>query len=215
MKTNATELVFIVDKSGSMAGLEADTIGGYNAMLAKQKNEAGEAIVTTVLFNDAIDLLHDRMNVKEISPITEQQYEVGGTTALLDAIGSTIHKIGHVKKRISEAECAGKVLFVITTDGMENASQEYSAEQVKAMIEYQKAMCGWEFIFLGANIDALSTAANFGIQEEFAVNYHADSEGTQVNFEALNEAVTSFRQGRKVDHTWKEAIEQDFERRQR
>ena len=214
MKKNTTELVFILDKSGSMSGLEADTIGGYNAMLAKQKNEEGEAAVTTVLFNHGIDLLHDRINVRGIAPITEMEYEVGGTTALLDAIGSSIQKIGNVQKRTSEAERAENVLFVITTDGMENASREYNYEKVKAMIEHQKVTYGWEFIFLGANIDALSTAAKFGIQEEFAVNYHADSEGTQANFEALNEAVTSFRQGQKIDRTWKENIEKDFERRQ-
>lgn len=214
MKKNSTELVFILDKSGSMAGLEADTIGGYNAMLGKQKNEEGEATVTTVLFNHGIDLLHDRINVKGIAPITEMEYEVGGTTALLDAIGSSIQKIGNVQKRTSEEERAGKVLFVITTDGMENASGEYNYNKVKTMIEHQKVTYGWEFIFLGANIDALDTAARFGIQGEFAVNYHADSEGTQANFEALNEAVTSFRQGKKIDRNWKKDIEKDFERRQ-
>ena len=213
MRKNGTELVFILDKSGSMSGLEADTIGGYNAMLANQRNAEGEAVVTTVLFNHTIDLLHDRIQIKEISPITEQEYMVGGTTALLDAIGSTIHKIGNVQKRTNEAERAGKVLFVITTDGMENTSWEYGYEKVKEMIERQKVTYGWEFIFLGANIDAVSTAAKFGIQEEFAVKYHANSKGTQVNFEALNEVVTSVREGRKVDHTWKEAIEKDFERR--
>lgn len=213
MKTNGTELVFILDRSGSMAGLEADTIGGYNAMLAKQKKEEGEATVTTVLFNHDIDLLHDRITIKGVAPITEQEYEVGGTTALLDAIGSTIHKIGNVQKRTSEEERAGKVLFVITTDGMENASREYDYAKIKAMIEHQKVTYGWEFIFLGANIDALSTASKFGIQEDYAVNYHADSEGTQVNFEALNEAVTSFRKGKKIDRVWKESIEKDFESR--
>lgn len=210
MRNNMTELVFILDRSGSMAGLEADTIGGYNAMLAKQKNEEGEAIVTTVLFNHGIDLLHDRINVKGIAPITEEEYEVGGTTALLDAIGSAIQKIGNVQKRTSEEERAGKVLFVITTDGMENASREYNYGKVKEMIERQKEKFDWEFIFLGANIDALATAAQFGIQKEFAVNYHADSEGTQVNFEALSEAVSSVRQGKVMDRTWKEAIEKDF-----
>jgi uncharacterized protein YegL len=213
MKTNGTELVFILDRSGSMSGLEADTIGGYNAMLAKQKNEEGEATVTTVLFNHDIDLLHDRIKIKGIAPITEQEYEVGGTTALLDAIGSTIHKIGNVQKRTSEEERAGKVLFVITTDGMENASREYDYGKIKAMIEHQKVKYDWEFIFLGANIDAVAIASKFGIQEDYAVNYHADSEGTQVNFQALNEAVTSFRKGQKIDRIWKENIEKDFESR--
>jgi uncharacterized protein YegL len=213
MKSNGTELVFILDRSGSMSGLEADTIGGYNAMLAKQKNEEGEATVTTVLFNHDIDLLHDRIKIKGIAPITEQEYEVGGTTALLDAIGSTIHKIGNVQKRTSEEERAGKVLFVITTDGMENASREYDYGKIKAMIEHQKVKYDWEFIFLGANIDAVATASKFGIQEDYAVTYHADSEGTQVNFQALNEAVTSFRKGQKIDRIWKENIEKDFESR--
>ncbi|WP_210471723.1 vWA domain-containing protein [Sporosarcina sp. 6E9] len=213
MNANGTELVFILDRSGSMAGLEADTIGGYNAMLAKQKNEEGEATVTTVLFNHDIDLLHDRIKIKGIAPITEREYEVGGTTALLDAIGSTIHKIGNVQKRTSTEERAGKVLFVITTDGMENASREYDYAKIKAMIEHQKTTYDWEFIFLGANIDAVATASKFGIQEDYAVNYHADSEGTQVNFQALNEAVTSFRKGQKIDRVWKENIEKDFESR--
>jgi uncharacterized protein YegL len=215
MKSNGTELVFILDRRGSMSGLEADTIGGYNAMLAKQKNEEGEATVTTVLFNHDIDLLHDRIKIEGIAPITEREYEVGGTTALLDAIGSTIHKIGNVQKRTSEEERAGKVLFVITTDGMENASREYDYGKIKAMIEHQKVKYDWEFIFLGANIDAVATASKFGIQEDYAVNYHADSEGTQVNFQALNEAVTSFRKGQKIDRVWKESIEQDFESRKR
>jgi uncharacterized protein YegL len=213
MKSNGTELVFILDRSGSMSGLEADTIGGYNAMLAKQKNEEGEATVTTVLFNHDIDLLHDRIKIEGIAPITEREYEVGGTTALLDAIGSTIHKIGNVQKRTSEEERAGKVLFVITTDGMENASREYDYGKIKAMIEHQKVKYDWEFIFLGANIDAVATASKFGIQEDYAVTYHADSEGTQVNFQALNEAVTSFRKGQKIDRIWKENIEKDFESR--
>lgn len=214
MKKDATELVFILDKSGSMAGLESDTIGGYNAMLAKQKKEAGEATVTTVLFNHQYELLHDRINVRGIAPITEKEYEVGGTTALLDAIGSTIQKIGNVQKRTSEVERAGKVLVVITTDGMENASCEYTYEKIKSMIEHQKVHFGWEFIFLGANIDAISTAAKFGINEEYAVKYHADVEGTQLNYQALNEAVTTFRQGKKIDRSWKVDIEQDFVRRQ-
>lgn len=214
MKTNTTELVFILDKSGSMAGLEADTIGGYNAMLNKQKEATGEAIVTTVLFSNGLDLLHDRINIKGVAPITEREYEVGGMTALLDAIGSTIQKIGNVQKRTSEDERAKRVLFVITTDGMENASKEYDAETVKELIANQKKQYDWEFIFLGANIDAVSTAAKFGIHEDFAVKYHADSEGTQVNFEALNEAVTTFREGRKMDRTWKAKIEKDFEHRQ-
>ena len=215
MKRNLTELVFILDKSGSMAGLEADTIGGFNAMLKKQQKAEGEALVTTALFNHQYELLHDRINVRGISPITEKDYEVGGTTALFDAVGFTIQKIINVQKRTSEEERAEKVLFVITTDGMENASQEYSVNKIKKMIQHQKEKFGWEFMFLGANIDAISTAAQFGIDEDFAVDYHADQIGTQVNYEAVNEAVLNLRTGKKLDRSWKEGIERDYTRRSR
>ncbi|MFT4415040.1 vWA domain-containing protein [Fredinandcohnia humi] len=210
-----TELVFILDKSGSMAGLEEDTIGGYNAMLMKQKKAEGEAYITTVLFNHHYELLHDRINVRGISPITENDYEVGGTTALLDAIGSTIQKINNVQKRTSKEERADKVLFVITTDGMENASREYTADKIKKMIENQKTKYGWDFMFLGANIDAISTAAQYGIDEDFAVDYHADAVGTKLNYEMLSEAVTNLRSGKKIDRSWKEGIERDYNRRSR
>lgn len=210
-----TEIVFILDKSGSMAGLEADTIGGYNAMLKKQKKAEGEAIVTTVLFDHGYELLHDRINVRGISPITEKDYQVGGTTALLDAIGFTIQKIVNVQKKTSESEQAEKVLFVITTDGMENASREFTTDKIKKMVQYQKEKFGWEFLFLGANIDAISTAAQFGIGEDFAVEYHADEIGTQLNYEAVSEAVTNLRGGNKLDSSWKKGIERDFYRRSR
>lgn len=212
MKRNLTELVFILDKSGSMAGLEADTIGGFNAMLMKQQKAEGEAFVTTVLFNHLYEFIHDRINVRGISPITEKDYEVGGTTALLDAIGFTIQKMINVQKRTSEDERAEKVLFVITTDGMENASCEYTTDKIKNMIQYQKEKYGWEFMFLGANIDAVSTAEQFGINEDFAVDYHADYIGTQLNYEAVNEAVTNLRSGKKIDRSWKEGIERDYNR---
>lgn len=210
-----TEIVFILDKSGSMAGLEADTIGGYNAMLKKQKKAEGEAIVTTVLFDHGYELLHDRINVRGISPITEKDYQVGGTTALLDAIGFTIQKIVNVQKKTSESEQAEKVLFVITTDGMENASREFTTDKIKKMVQYQKEKFGWEFLFLGANIDAISTAAQFGIGEDFAVEYHADEIGMQLNYEAVSEAVTNIRGGNKLDSSWKKGIERDFNRRSR
>ncbi|MED4205464.1 vWA domain-containing protein [Neobacillus mesonae] len=210
-----TEIVFILDKSGSMAGLEADTIGGYNAMLGKQKKAEGEAIVTTVLFDHGYELLHDRINVRGISPITEKDYQVGGTTALLDAIGFTIQKIVNVQKKTSESEQAEKVLFVITTDGMENASREFTTDKIKKMVQYQKEKFRWEFLFLGANIDAISTAAQFGIGEDFAVEYHADEIGTQLNYEAVSEAVTNIRGGNKLDSSWKKGIERDFNRRSR
>ncbi|SMQ81218.1 hypothetical protein SAMN05444673_4195 [Bacillus sp. OV166] len=213
MKRNVTELVFILDKSGSMAGLEADTIGGYNAMLKKQQKAEGEAIVTTVLFNHEYELFHDRINVRGISPITEEDYQVGGTTALLDTIGFTIQKFVNVQKRTSEDERAEKVLFVITTDGMENASREFTADKIKKMVQHQKEKYGWEFLFLGANIDAISTAARFGIDEDFAVDYHADNKGTQLNYEAVNEAVVNLRSGKKIDRSWKKGIEKDYNRR--
>ena len=215
MANNSTELVFILDKSGSMAGLEADTIGGFNALLKKQKREAGEATVTTVLFNHDYELLHDRIPVKSVSPITEKEYEVGGTTALLDAIGSTIQKIGNAQKRTREEDRAGKVMFVITTDGMENASCEFNYQKIKTMIAAQKAKHNWEFIFMGANIDAVKTAEEFGIDEDFAVNYHADEKGTELNYKVMSETITSFRKGEDLDRSWKKDIEKDFEKRKR
>jgi len=213
MKKEMTEIVFILDKSGSMAGLEKDTIGGYNSMLKKQQSGEGEAIITTVLFNHQSELLHDRINVKGISPITDEDYEVGGSTALLDAIGFSIQKIANVQKKTKEDERASKVLFVITTDGMENASREFTYEKIKQLIQQQKEKYGWEFMFLGANIDAISTAAHFGIDADFAVDYHADNEGTQLNYEVLNEAVMNFRKEKKLDRSWKQGIEQDYRHR--
>ncbi|TKC19055.1 vWA domain-containing protein [Robertmurraya kyonggiensis] len=213
MKQDLTELVFILDKSGSMAGLEGDTIGGYNSMLTKQQGAEGEAVVTTVIFNHDYELLHDRFNIKGISPITEEDYEVSGTTALFDAIGFSIQKIANVQKKTKEEERAEKVLFVITTDGMENSSKEYNATKIKKMIEHHKEKDGWQFIFLGANIDAVTTAANFGISEDFAVDYHADEKGTQLNYEVLNEAVMNFRKEKKIDRSWKHGIEADYNSR--
>ena len=214
MKSDLTELVFILDRSGSMAGLESDTIGGYNALLAKQKKDAGEAVVTTVLFDDDYELLHDRINVRGVAPITEQEYFVRGSTALLDAIGKTISKIGNVQKQTSEDLRAGKVIFVITTDGMENASCEYSSARIKQLIEKQKAKYGWEFIFLGANIDAIATAERFGIDASRAANYRSDSKGTRLNYEAISHAVSDFRAGAPITSQWKKSIDEDFEGRE-
>jgi uncharacterized protein YegL len=193
-----------------MSGLECDTIGGYNAMLNKQQGESGEAIVTTVLFDDNYELLHDRINIKGIRPITDKEYFVGGCTALLDAIGKTIHKIGNVQRHTSQEQQADKVMFVITTDGMENASREYNYEKIKKMVERQKEKYGWEFIFLGANIDAISTAARFGIDAERAANYHADDEGTRLNYEAVSNVVSEFRASRPITDSWKAKIDEDF-----
>lgn len=215
MKTGMTELVFILDKSGSMEGLEYDTIGGFNAMLKKQQEEAGEAVVTTVLFDDQYELLHDRINIKGIRPITDKEYFVGGSTALLDAIGKTIHKIGTAQKYTSEELRADKVMFVITTDGMENASMEYSHHKIRQMVEHQKKKYGWEFIFLGANIDAAETAEQFGIGRDRAVTFHADEEGTKLNFKVINETVSNFRANCCVAANWKDSIEEDHQKRGR
>lgn len=213
MKIKTTELVFILDKSGSMSGLETDTIGGYNAMLKKQQEEPGEAIVTTVLFDDNYEILHDRTNIKGIKPITEKEYYVGGYTALLDAIGKTVNKIVNATKHTAKEHQAEKVIFVITTDGMENASREYDHQKVKQIIEHQKSRYNWEFIFLGANIDAVSTARDLGINEDRAVNYHADSKGTILNYEIVSEALIELRANRKVDASWKVKIDEDYIRR--
>lgn len=193
MKKNLTEIVFILDRSGSMSGLEADTVGGFNAMIAKQKKEPGEALISTVLFNDESVVIHDRVPVQNIAPLTERDYYVRGCTALLDAIGGAIHHIGNVHKYARTEDVPEHTLFVITTDGMENASRRYDSERVKQMIERQKARHGWEFLFLGANIDAVETAGRFGIGADRAVNYHADRAGTQLNYEVLSEAVSAVR----------------------
>jgi len=208
-----TELVFILDRSGSMAGLESDTIGGYNAMLAQQKLVDGEACVTTVLFNHQYILLHDRIDIKAVSPITNKEYEVGGTTALLDAIGTTIYKIINVQKHTAEEYRADKVLFVIITDGMENSSREYDYDTVKKMVERQKNEFGWEFIFLGANIDAIEVAGRFGIARNRAQNYHADALGVMLNFAVAGEVVENYRKSGMVQEDWNAKIEEDYARR--
>lgn len=213
MKKNLTELVFILDKSGSMSGLEEDTIGGYNAMLQKQKTVEGDALITTVLFDNNYELLHDRIDIKAVSPITDKEYYVGGSTALLDAIGRTINKIGNAQKHTAEDYRADKVLFVIITDGMENASCEYSYEKVKTMVERQKVKYGWEFIFLGANIDAVETAGRFGIDADRAQNFNADSEGTQLNYRVVSETIGKFRKGAGVAADWNVEIDTDFVKR--
>ena len=215
MKKNLTELVFILDRSGSMQGLEGDTIGGFNAMIEKQKKEPGEAFVSTVLFDDRTEVLHDRVKMSKVRPITEKEYNVRGCTALLDAIGGAIHHIGNIHKYARAEDVPEHTLFVITTDGMENASRRYSARQVKDMIRRQKENYGWEFLFLGANIDAVETAGRLGIAPSRAVNYHCDSQGTRLNYEVVGQAVAAVRCSAPLDAHWKDAIEADFRKRQR
>lgn len=213
MKKDLTELVFILDRSGSMCGLEGDTIGGYNSLLEKQKKEPGEATITTVLFDDTYELLHDRINLRGITPITDKEYFVRGTTALLDAIGKTIIKIENAQKHTEEAERAENVMFVITTDGMENASNEFTYDKVCQMIEHQKSKCGWEFIFLGANIDAIDTAERVGIKRNRAVNYNADSEGTSLNYQVISDTVSYLRSNHSIAENWKRPIDEDLKKR--
>ena len=213
MKKNLTELVFILDRSGSMQGLEGDTIGGFNTMIDKQKKEPGEAFVSTVLFDDRPEVLHDRVKVREVRPITDKEYNVRGCTALLDAIGGAIHHIGNIHKYARPEDVPEHTLFVITTDGMENASRRYSARQVKEMIQRQKEKYNWEFLFLGANIDAVETAGHLGIDPNRAVNYHCDSEGTRLNFEVVAQAAAAVRYSAPLDAHWKDAIEEDFRKR--
>ena len=215
MKKNLTELVFVLDRSGSMAGLEADTIGGFNAMIEKQKGEPGEAIVSTVLFDNECDVIHDRVDVQKILPLTEKEYYVRGCTALLDAVGGAIHHIGNVHTYAREEDRPEKTLFVITTDGMENASRKYSYQRLKGMIQRQKEKYGWEFLFLGANIDAAGEAARFGIDADHSANYHADSTGTAVIYEAVSEVVCNVRASRPMSKAWKKNIDEDYQRRGR
>ncbi|MBS3975896.1 MAG: VWA domain-containing protein [Syntrophomonadaceae bacterium] len=213
MKKGLTELVFILDKSGSMGGLETDTIGGYNSMLKQQKAVEGECHITTVLFDNNYELLYDRIDIKAVSPITEKEYQVGGSTALLDAIGRTIHKIGNAQKHTAADYRAEKVMFIIITDGEENSSREYSSEKVKAQIERQKTKYGWEFIFLGANIDAVQTAGRFGINADRAIDYVPDSAGTNLNFKVMAEAVATFRESGVVEEEAFTPIRADMKRR--
>ena len=213
MKKNLTEIVFILDRSGSMAGLEDDTIGGFNAMIRKQKAEPGEAFVSTVLFDNHSEVIHDRVDVRKIQPMTRKDYYVRGCTALLDAVGKSIRHIGNVHKYAREEDRPEKTVFVITTDGMENASREYTYERVRQMIEHEKEKYGWEFLFLGANIDAAKEAARFGITEDRTANYHADSMGTAVIYEAVSEAVCNVRACRPMSKDWKRNIDADYLKR--
>ncbi len=213
MKKHLTEIVFILDRSGSMAGLEEDTIGGFNSMIQKQQGEAGEAFVSTVLFDNYSEVIHDRVDIRKVQPLTRKEYYVRGCTALLDAVGKAIHHIGNVHKYAREEDRPEKTLFVITTDGMENASREYSYDKVRKMIARQKERYDWEFLFLGANIDAAKEAARFGISEDRAANYHADRQGTAVIYEAMNDAVCCVRASQPMSADWKQRVDKDYRSR--
>lgn len=213
MKKDLTEIIFILDRSGSMSGLEEDTIGGYNALLKKQKAEPGEAIISTVLFNDRSTVLCDRHDIHHTEPMDKMDYSVSGCTALLDAVGRSINYIRKVHSHLSNEELPEKTIFIITTDGMENASSQFDYNQVKKMIEAQKARKGWEFIFLGANIDSIDVARRFGIHADRTANYHSDRDGTQLNYDVLSEAITEVRLKKEVNPNWKKRIDDDYKNR--
>lgn len=221
MRKDLTELVFILDRSGSMSGLEADTIGGFNSLIQKQKKEEGDALISVVLFDDQAEVLYDRVPLNRIEPMNDKQYFVRGCTALLDTLGGAIHHIGNVHKYAREDDRPEKTIFIITTDGMENSSHRYSYDKVKRMVERQREKYGWEFLFLGANMDAISVAARFGVQSNRAVNYHCDSEGTHLNYKVLSKAVSRVRASKDTTATmafdecedWADEIHEDFRRR--
>ena len=213
MKNNMTELVFILDRSGSMAGLESDTVGGFNAMIQKQKKQEGECLVSTVLFDHQSRVIHDRILLADVPPMTEEDYAVGGCTALLDAVGSAIKHIGNIHKYAGKQDVPAHTLFVIMTDGQENASRCYDAAQIREMIGRQKEKYGWEFMFIGANIDAVETARVYGIGRERAVNYHADSKGTRVVYDAVSSLVDTVRADEPIGEQWSKNIDEDYRSR--
>ena len=213
MKNNITELVFIIDRSGSMSGLESDTVGGFNAMIEKQRKEGGECFVSTVLFNNETTVLHDRIRLSEVPKMTERDYSVCGCTTLIDAIGGAVRHIESIHKYARPEDVPEHTVFVITTDGQENASRRYTSAAVKKMIEEKKSERGWEFLFIGANIDAVETAADYGISRDRAVNYHADAKGTCLLYKAVSEAVCSVRRNDDLSDNWKADIDADFQRR--
>ena len=215
IKNGITELVFILDRSGSMSGLESDTIGGFNAMIEKQKKQEEECYVSTVLFDNVSEVLHDRVKLSEIKPMTDDDYTVRGCTALIDALGDAIHHIGNIHKYARNEDVPEHTVFVITTDGMENASRKYSSDDVKRMIERQKEKYGWEFLFIGANIDAVKTAAQYGISEDRAVNYNADSPGTKIVYDTVSKAVRNVRCCVSIDENWSSDIDDDFKMRRK
>lgn len=214
-RNNITELVFILDRSGSMAGLESDTIGGFNAMIEKQRKEDGECYVSTVLFDNHSEVLHDRVKLSEIKSMTDRDYTVRGCTALIDAIGGAIHHIANIHKYARHEDVPEHTMFIITTDGLENASHRYTSDKVKQMIEHEKEKYGWEFLFIGANIDAVETAARYGIDRDRAVNYHADEKGTKILYESVSKAVCNVRCSQPLSNDWSTDIDNDFRNRVR
>ena len=212
-KNNITELVFILDRSGSMHGLEKDTIGGFNSMIEKQKKQDGECYVSTVLFGSASEVIHDRVKLADVKPMTEKEYYVRGCTALIDALGGAIRHIGTIHKYARPEDVPEHTMFVITTDGLENASHKYSSDEVKKMVEKQKEKYGWEFLFIGANIDSVETAKHYGIGADRAVNYKADKEGTAVLYKTVADTVCCFRSNSHIDDLWSEEIDKDFQNR--
>ena len=213
MNDKLTEIVFILDRSGSMAGLEDDTIGGFNAFAEKQKKEEGEALLSAVLFSDESAVLYDRVDIRKVEPMSERQYQVGGCTALLDAIGGAVRHIRNVHRYAREEDRPGRTVFVITTDGMENASRSFSYAEVQRMVKHEQEKYGWEFLFLGANMDAIAAARSFGIREDRAVRYKRDSVGTALNYDVVCEAVTSVRKRRTLEPDWSAPIEADVKSR--
>lgn len=213
IKNNVTELVFILDRSGSMSGLESDTIGGFNSLIEKQKKQEGECFVSTILFDNVSEVLHDRVKLSDVKPMTGDDYTVRGCTALIDAIGGAIKHIKNIHKYARPEDVPEHTMFVITTDGLENASRKYSSDEVKKMVEAQKEV-GWEFLFIGANIDSVETAKGFGISEECAVNYHADKKGTRTVFNAVSNAMFMVRAD-KLSEDWRTTIDEDFESREK
>lgn len=215
MRKNFTEIVFILDESGSMSDLKSDTIGGFNSLIERQRNEEGEAVVSTVLFSNDSRVVHDRMPLEKVEKMTDKDYCPNGCTALLDAVGDAVKHIGNIHKYAREEDVPEHTLFVITTDGMENASRRYSAGDVKKLSSRQQEKYGWEFVFLGANIDAAETAESIGISRETAVDYHCDVMGSAIQYDAMCEAVSSVRRGRKLSKSlnWRKAADEDFFRR--
>lgn len=212
MGNNITELVFILDRSGSMGGLESDTIGGFNALIEKQKKQDGKCYVSTILFDNVSEVLHDRVELSEVRKMTDDDYTVRGCTALIDAIGGAIKHISKVHKYIRPEDVPEHVMFVITTDGLENASRKYSSKEVKKMVN-KKKKSGWEFLFIGANIDSVETAGNFGIDADRAVNYHADKRGTKVLYETVSKAVGCMRACAPIQEDWCAEINEDYNSR--